>query len=374
MNHRPSTANSATAPRRAATLELGLAVRRGDGRDLVGRQTGGRGSLGDLVDGHHLEAGRPRVCRELGAHGLDRQGRSFSTMLANPLVKPISRTAPISAVPSDAPRFCAVPCSPPASLVWSGGDGRHDDVPELRRQQSRHRPRTAPSRARTRSLSSTSSVARTATAPAVTATSPSRATAFGERPRGEPRSRQRRDEHRDRHRDQPLAGVEGIQADDDLEIDGQDEERAQQDELLDPERRQAGAEMDDVEKREVEQPIAPVPGHPQFPGREGPQDPESAEDQERHEGEPQRGDHPTVDLGVAGRDDETPGTALEDREHDDRHPGRREGGTDQVEPWRMLGPRARHHPSAEEQDDRDDDDLADEHVAATRSRSSRSRR
>ena len=27
----------------------------------------------------------------------------------------------MNAVPSDAPRFCAVPWSPPASFVWSGG-------------------------------------------------------------------------------------------------------------------------------------------------------------------------------------------------------------------------------------------------------------
>ena len=39
----------------------------------------------------------------------------------NPFRRPSSSTEPISAVPSDAPRFCAVPCSPPASFVSSGG-------------------------------------------------------------------------------------------------------------------------------------------------------------------------------------------------------------------------------------------------------------
>ncbi len=39
----------------------------------------------------------------------------------NPFSSPSSSTEPISAVPRDAPRFCAVPWSPPASFVSSGG-------------------------------------------------------------------------------------------------------------------------------------------------------------------------------------------------------------------------------------------------------------
>ena len=39
----------------------------------------------------------------------------------NPFSSPSSSTEPISAVPSDAPRFCAVPCRPPASFVSSAG-------------------------------------------------------------------------------------------------------------------------------------------------------------------------------------------------------------------------------------------------------------
>ena len=52
-----------------------------------------------------------------------------------PVASDASSTAPMIAVPSEEPRFCAVPWSPPASLVCVGRDGGHDHVAELRGEQ-----------------------------------------------------------------------------------------------------------------------------------------------------------------------------------------------------------------------------------------------
>ena len=58
-----------------------------------------------------------------------------STRATKPLVSAAISTAPISAVPSEAPRFWAVPWRPPASFVLLGIDRRHDHVAELGQQQ-----------------------------------------------------------------------------------------------------------------------------------------------------------------------------------------------------------------------------------------------
>ena len=52
-----------------------------------------------------------------------------------PVASDASSTAPMIAVPSEDPRFWAVPCSPPASLDCVGRDGGHDHVAELRGEQ-----------------------------------------------------------------------------------------------------------------------------------------------------------------------------------------------------------------------------------------------
>ena len=122
-------------------------------------------------------------------------------------------------------------------------DRRHDHVAELREHQARRRrrtpparPRSPPRRARRRSCRAAAPTRRRARAgrPARPASARDPAASFGPGHRG--------DEHRHRHREQPLARLERVEAEDHLEVDGQDEERAEQDELLHQQRGQPGAQ------------------------------------------------------------------------------------------------------------------------------------
>ena len=76
-------------------------------------------------------------------------------------------------------------------------------------------------------------------------------------PRRDPRAQQREDEHRHRQRQQALAGLERVEPEHDLQVHGDDEERAHQDELLADERREPGAQLRDAQQRRVEQPVRP---------------------------------------------------------------------------------------------------------------------
>ena len=162
-------------------------------------------------------------------------------------------------------------------------------------------------------------------------------------PGGNLRAGQRRDQHRHRHRQQAEAGLEGVEPEHDLEVDGQHEERPEQDQLLGAEGRQPGAQVDDPEQRGVEQSVATEPGEALLPGLEDEQEAEPGEDQERHHGEPERRDLATGDDRDHARHDEAPGAALEDGQHDDREAARREGGADDVEARRVrFGGRGLH--------------------------------
>ena len=87
-------------------------------RAPVRREAGLLGRLLDLGDGHDVDAllgvRRDRLRAAAGTSGLSVM-RSLK-----PVASAASRTAPMIAVPSEDPRFCAVPWSPPASLVCVG--------------------------------------------------------------------------------------------------------------------------------------------------------------------------------------------------------------------------------------------------------------
>ena len=69
---------------------------------------------------------------------------------------------------------------------------------------------------------------------------------------GQLRAGERGDEHRHRHRQQPLTGLEGIETQDDLQVDRKDEERAHQHQLLRHQRGQTRAQRLDAQQRTVE--------------------------------------------------------------------------------------------------------------------------
>ena len=64
------------------------------------------------------------------------------------------------------------------------------------------------------------------------ATKPGLDDALRRSPSGDARPGQRRQQHRRRHRQQLEAGLERVEPEDHLEVDGQHEERPEQDELL----------------------------------------------------------------------------------------------------------------------------------------------
>ena len=114
-------------------------------------------------------------------------------------------------------------------------------------------------------------------------------------PGRDPRAQQREDEHRHRQREQALAGLERVEPEHDLQVDGDDEERAHQDELLADQRREPGAQLRDAQQRRVEQLVAAQAGAPLLPDDERPEQREAAEHQERHRREAQRRDLGAVD-------------------------------------------------------------------------------
>ena len=157
-----------------------------------------------------------------------------------------------------------------ARLVGLGRvDRRHDHVAQLGQQQP---GADAEQRQRDRELGLVElDVDRRRAAAPTRRRAPARpacATRFGREARGELRAGQRRDEHRHRHREQALAGLERVEAEHDLQVDGQDEERAQQDQLLHHQRRQARAQRLDPQQRAVEQRVAALALAPLLPDRE----------------------------------------------------------------------------------------------------------
>ena len=184
---------------------------------------------------------------DLRAHAR-RERRVLGDAVVKPVSRPVSRTEPMRAVPSEAPRFCAVPWRPPASFVFSGGADGHDHVAELGHQQA-----CADAEQRERELERESRSVRRRSCRRdercdhhrERGRSARRASArAGRRASG----RQRRDEHRHRHRQQPFPGLERVEAEHDLQVDGKDEEGAHQHELLRHQRRQAGAQRRDLQQ------------------------------------------------------------------------------------------------------------------------------
>ena len=112
-------------------------------------------------------------------------------------------------------------------------------------------PKMASATAKAVSLSSMSIVPSRTTDASTSAKRPACATRSARIP-SPASARERRDEHRHRHREETLAGLEGVQAENDLEVDRQHEEGPEQDQLLHHQRRQPGPQRDDLEQRAVE--------------------------------------------------------------------------------------------------------------------------
>ena len=99
---------------------------------------------------------------------------------------------------------------------------------------------------------------------------------------------ERGDEQRHRQREKPLAGFEGIQTEDDLQVDGEDEERPQQDELL--RSMTSGTQLPDPQQRAVEQRVPSLTLASLLPLRKCAEKHDPGKDQERDDREAERRD------------------------------------------------------------------------------------
>ena len=183
-------------------------------------------------------------------------------------------------------------------------------------------------------------------------------------PGRDPRAQQREDEHRDRQRQQALAGLERVEAQHDLQVHGDDEERAHQDELLPQQRREPGAQLRDRAAASCRAAGRGRGGRAAAPTRRTPASSARPPSTMNGTGEKPSGviSVPLIVGGVA-RLDEAPHAAAQDREHDQAQAARRQRHADDVEPRAARGAGGPRDLPAQQQDDDHDDGLAGEHVA-----------
>ena len=266
------------------------------------------------------------------------------------------------AVPSEEPRFWAVPWSPPASLDLLSGDRRHDHVPQLGRQHSAacadQRERDLEARVVQLDVERREHHDRTG----ADRHEPDLRNGAGRAAGGHLGAEESEDQHRKRKREQTFAGLECVESQDHLEVDGDHEERAHQDDLLPDQARQPRAQLLDPQQRRVEQGVAAQADAPLLPDDESPEQRQTAEHQERRGREPQRRDLRSADRRRGAWLDESPDAAAQNREHDQAEPARGEQHADDVEARAALGRFKPGDLPADEQDEDHDDGLGREHV------------
>ncbi len=99
------------------------------------------------------------------------------------------------------------------------------------------------------------------------------------------RAGKRCDQHRYRHREETLPGLERVEAEHDLEVHRQDEERAHHDQLLCGERGEPSAQRLDLQQRAIEERASLQPLATLLPPKKHAEHDQAAHDQERHQRE-----------------------------------------------------------------------------------------
>jgi hypothetical protein len=123
------------------------------------------------------------------------------------------------------------------------------------------------------------------------------------------------------------------------QVHGQDEERPQQDELLHHQGREARPQLFDPQERAVEQGVAAFALAPLLPHGESGEAGQAGEDEEGNDREAERHYFLAADGQRSERLDPTPLAALQDSEHGEPQPERRQGDTHHVEAGSGGGPR-----------------------------------
>ena len=161
---------------------------------------------------------------------------------------------------------------------------------------------------------------------------------------------------RHRHRQHPQAGLERVEALDDLQVQRDREEDPHEDEVLEAEHREARAQRRHVKQAQVDQRLALLRLAPALPAEEDGEHADARGDQERGEREAEGLDRRVARLEPA------PGARVEHAEHDRGQARRGQQRAHRVE----LGTRAAAvvgQPAQAEQDADHHDDLAREHDA-----------
>ena len=151
----------------------------------------------------------------------------------NVLARPMSTMAPMSATPSDEPSCCPVYCKPSGLAASRVFDRGLDDIAELGDHEAHPDPEHAHAEWRTRRSTSVGLiVASRISVPAMVTIRPARTMVrTGKRLESlEPIAEV--SEHRDRDGQHLDAGLQGVEAQDELEVERDHEEDAHQDQVL----------------------------------------------------------------------------------------------------------------------------------------------
>jgi hypothetical protein len=141
----------------------------------------------------------------------------------------------------------------PAPLAGLGGrDGGHDDVPQLRGEQAGARADDGERDLETGLVQRHVERAEHHHRADADCHQPKLGDGARRASGRDSRAQQREDEHRHRQREQALAGLERVEAEDDLQVHGDDEERAHQDQLLPEQAREPRAKLRDAKQGRVE--------------------------------------------------------------------------------------------------------------------------
>ena len=244
--------------------------------------------------------------------------RSRSMPLKNDVVRAEMSTAPASAVPIDAPRLVKVFWMPPTSPLCSSGTA--DTVTAPSWEASAPMPRPARSSGTVTICCADTELegghqghdAREERQEAQAHHPPRRGL------REEPRHPDCCQQQGDRERHDPQAGVDRAEPEGHREEERHAEEQTGLEQELEEERDQAHLQLRDAQHRGVEQ-RRPPGGEPAvLPRQEGPDHERARQDQPDHRR--QAGPRGGARLGVH----ETPGAGLEDAEHDQPQPERRQ--------------------------------------------------
>ena len=222
--------------------------------------------------------------------------------------------APMSATPSEEPSCCPVNCRPPASPRPDASTDDWTTSPSCDAMRPMPAPRTAIPIAKAASARSGWIVARSARQATTARPRPARVMARTRVSHRQTRPGRGGEEHADRCGQHLDARLQGVEAEDELQVQRDREEDAHEDEVLREQAGEARPQRRDPQQVEVDERVGTDGLAVSLPGDEGPQQDAAGSDDEWGQGEPERLDGRVLGL------DEPPGGRLQDAQDDGPRP------------------------------------------------------